>query len=73
MFHDLQVPELNVFSVESQILLVWPARMSATDTSSPVSETALASGRRSREKDFARPEIMIVSHSGDYGILEQHK
>lgn len=70
MFHGLQVQEMDVFLVESQILRVWPAGMSATDGSGPVSESVLASGW-SRKEYFARAGATIISHAEGLHISEE--
>lgn len=68
MCHSFRMPEMSIFSVETQVLLDWPASMSANDRSGPVSEAILASGQ-SLEEDFARATTIMVSHSGDYQEL----
>ena len=51
------------FSIELQILLVWPARMTTNDGSGPVSEASLASSLS--HEDFPRAAIVTAHHTGD--------
>lgn len=50
-------------SIGLQILLVWPARMTANDGSGPVSEASLAS--RLSHEDFPRAATITAYHTGD--------